>query len=74
MTHAHVRITADDSQQASARTVCVVGLVSTVDSKTERLHVLLMASNGHHCIARTFSYLAIVDVCRLSREINTTFE
>ena len=54
MTHAHVRITADDSQEASARTVCVVQLVSMADSRTERLHILLIVSNGCHCIVRMY--------------------
>ena len=36
---AHEHDCCDDSYQASARAVCVVRLVSTADSRTERLHV-----------------------------------
>ena len=37
-----------DVQQACARAVHVVQLISTADNRTERLHVLLTASNSHH--------------------------
>ena len=58
-THTRMRIISDDGHQASVRAVCVVQLVSTADSRTERLCVLLTASNSHHCIA-----LAIIDAGR----------
>ena len=39
---------------ASARAVRVVQLLSMADNRTERLRVLLPASNSRHCIARTY--------------------
>ena len=36
----HMEIVSDDDHQTSARSVCVVRLVSMVDSRTERLHLL----------------------------------
>ena len=50
----HVWIISDNGSQASSRAVCVVRLISTVASRTERLRVLLAASNIHHCITRTY--------------------
>lgn len=60
----------------AARAVHVVQLISTTDSRaTERLCVLLTASNGRHCIAHMYApYPAVVDVCRFSKERNTAFE
>ena len=40
----------DDSHWASARAVRVVRLFPMADSRTERLHVLLPASNSRRCI------------------------
>ena len=45
-----MQIVFDDSLWTSARAVDVVQLVSTADSTTERLCVLLTASNSRHCI------------------------
>ena len=39
---------------ASVRAVRVIRLISTADSRTERLRLLLIASNGRHCIARMY--------------------
>ena len=47
-THTHMRIISDDDQQTSARAVCVVRFVSTADSRTEKLYILLTASNSCH--------------------------
>ena len=41
----------DDDQWTSTMAVVVVQLVSTADSRTERLCVLLIVYNIHHCIA-----------------------
>ena len=46
----------DDGHQASARAVRVVQLFSMADSRTERLRVLLPASNSRRCIARTYLF------------------
>ena len=55
MQHTHVcEILSDNSHQASARAVCVVRLISMADRGTERLHVLLTASNSRHCITCTY--------------------
>ena len=61
----------NDSLWSSARAVCVVQLVSMADSRTERLHKLLPASNSHHLYV---PYPAIVDVCGLSKEIDAALE
>ena len=72
-THTQLRIISDDRYQASA--VRVVWLVSMADSRTERLCVLLTASNSSHCIARIYiPYWAVIDVCGISKEINATLE
>ena len=47
----------DDGRRASARAVRVVQLFSMADSRTERLRVLLLASNSRRCIARTYAAL-----------------
>ena len=44
----------DDGHRASARAVRVVQLFSMADSRTERLRVLLPASNCRRYIARTY--------------------
>ena len=49
-----MQIISDDNHRTSARAVCVVRLVSTADNRTERLRLLLTASNSCHCIARTY--------------------
>ena len=49
----HMQMISDDGHQASTRAVCVVWLISAADSRTERLCVLLTASNSRHCIAHT---------------------
>ena len=55
MQHTHVcEILSDNSHQASARAVCVVQLISMADSRTERLRVLLTASNSRYCIAHMY--------------------
>ena len=59
---------------ASTRAVCVVRVVPTTDSRTERLRVLLTISSNRHHLARTYLILAVVDVSRLSKEINATLE
>ena len=43
-----VRMISKDGHHTSARTVCVVGVISTANSKTERLHILLTASRNRH--------------------------
>ena len=45
-----MRILSDDGHQASARAVRAVRLVSTTESKTERLNKLLTVSNCRQCI------------------------
>ena len=67
-----LQIISDDCHRASARTVCVVRVISTAGRGTERLRLLLSASNSRHCVARVCS--AVVDVCGLSKEINATLE
>ena len=54
MAHAHVANNSDDGHWASARAVRVVQLFSMADSRTERLRVLLPASNSLRCIAHTY--------------------
>ena len=49
-----VRMISDHGHHASARTVCVVQVVPTADSRTERLHVLLTASSNRHRLTRTY--------------------
>ena len=39
----HVQIISDDGHRANTRAVCVVRLISTADSRTERLCLLLTA-------------------------------
>ena len=53
-TPTHVGMAANDGQQASNSIVCVAQLFSMTDSRTERLCVLLMASNSHCCKARMY--------------------
>ena len=62
-----MRIISDDGHRASARAVGVVRLVSMADSRTERLRLLLT-------VLLVCTYPAIIDVCRLSKEINVTLE
>ena len=45
-----MEIISDNSHHASTRVVHVVLLVSVADSRTERLRLLLTASNNHHYI------------------------
>ena len=52
-----MRIISYDGDWASVRAVGIVRLVSTADSRTERLHLLVTASNSRHCIAHTYMYL-----------------
>ena len=52
-----MRIISDGGHRVSAGVVRVIQLVSTADSRTERLRLLLIASNSCHsihCIARTY--------------------
>ena len=49
-----MRIVSDDGRRASARAVRVLQLVSTADSRIERLCLLLTASNSRHCITRAY--------------------
>ena len=49
----HILVIGYYSHRASARAVCVVRLISTADTRTERLRTLLMVSNSHHCITCT---------------------
>lgn len=54
--HTHTYVSNfNDGHWASARprAVSVVRLVSIAESRTERLHVPLTASNSRHCVART---------------------
>ena len=53
-TRTHEWMISDDCHHASARTVCVVRVISTADSRTERLRVLLTASSNHHRLTRTY--------------------
>ena len=69
-----MRIIFYDGHGASARAVRVVRLVSTADSRTERLHLLLTMPNSRHCIAHLYPYPAIVDVCGLSKELNAALK
>ena len=46
-------IISDNGYQASARAVRVVRLISTTDSRTERLCELLTVSISHSCIVCT---------------------
>ena len=64
-TRTRVRVISDDSHHASTRTVCVVRVVSTAGSRTEKLCIL-----SHSYLP----YPAIVDVSRLSKEINAALE
>ena len=41
----------NDSQQATVWAACVVRLVSTADSRTKRLRLLLTISNSCHCMS-----------------------
>ena len=49
-----MQIISDNDHRNRAKAVHVVRVVSTADSRTERLHVLLTASNSCHCIARMY--------------------
>ena len=63
-----MRRISDYGHRASAWAVRFVRLLSMADSRTERLRLLLTASNSRHCIACTYvPYPAIVDVGRLSK-------
>ena len=61
----------EDGHYASARTVCVVRVVPTADSRTERLRVLLTAFTLSDSYV---TYPAVVDVSRLSKEINAALK
>ena len=52
--HIHTRIISDDGHWASTRLFCVVQLISMTDSRTERLYVLLTASNSRHHITHMY--------------------
>ena len=55
MRHAHTCANvSDDGHHASTRTVCVVRVVPTADSRTEKLHVLLTASSDCHHLTCTY--------------------
>ena len=56
----------DVCHHASARTVCVVRVDPTADSRTERLRILLTASSNCHHLTHTY---VVVDVSGLSKEI-----
>ena len=65
----------DNSQRATTWVVGVVRLVSTDNSRTRRLHILLTASDICLLLYRScISYQAIIDVCGLSKEIDATLE
>ena len=49
-----MRIISDDGHQVSARAISVVRHVSTAESRTERLRVLLTASTSRHCLTCTY--------------------
>ena len=51
-----MQLVSGDDHRTSARAVCVVQLVSTAESRTERLRLLLTASNSRHCIAHTYHF------------------
>ena len=53
----------------SIPSMATVQLVSTADSRMERLCVLLTTFNSRHCIALYVPYPAVVDVCGLSKEL-----
>ena len=53
-TRTHEQMISDDSHHASTRTVCVVRVIPTADSRTERLRVLLTVSSNHHRLTRTY--------------------
>ena len=53
-THTHMQMITDNSHHASARTVCVVRVIATADSRTERLRVLLTGSSNCHRLTRTY--------------------
>ena len=72
----HVQMIPDDGHHASARTVCVVRVVSTTDSSTERLCVQLTVSSNHHHHTRTYliqtlsrPYPDFIELCWISRLI-----
>ena len=54
-----VQMVFDDGNHASASTVCVVRVVPTADSRTERLHVL-----GQHLATITVSLVCTLSGCR----------
>ena len=54
VTRMRVRMLSDDGHHASARTVCVVRVVPTADSRTERLRVLLIATSNLHRLTRRY--------------------
>ena len=49
-----MRIISYDGEWASVRAVHVLWLISTADSRTERLRVLLTASTSPHCTAHMY--------------------
>ena len=68
-----MQMISDDGHHASARAVCVVRFVPTVDSRTERLCVLPTVTV---LLIRTviIPYPAVIDVFRFSKEINAALE
>ena len=64
----------DDGYHASARSICVVRVVPTADSRTERLRVLLAASSNRHRLTRTYLIQPPLMSPRLSKVINAALE
>ena len=53
-THTHVEIISDNGHQASGKAICVVRVVSTAASRTERLCVLQTASSDCYSLTRAY--------------------
>ena len=68
-THTYVNSSDHGHQPYSARAVRVVKLFSMADSRTEKLRVLLPASNSRRCIDVPFP--AVIDYCD---EINAALD
>ena len=71
MLHMHMYVN-NDSQQASARAVCVVQFLFKTDSRTERLRALLTLFSKLS-LYRLYVYPAI-NVCGFSEEIIAALE
>ena len=63
-----MRILSDDGDHATARAIRVVRVVSTADSRTERLP-LLTASNNRHRLTRMYLIKPLL-ISVVSKEIN----